>query len=117
SEAHVVCLDGDWPTIAQLSTSTPELEFSPEQLAYVIYTSGSTGLPKGVQISHRALVNFLTTMRQTPGLSPDDVLVAVTTLSFDIAGLELYLPLITGSRVVIAPGESTGRSEERRVGK
>jgi amino acid adenylation domain-containing protein len=108
SEAHVVCLDGDWPTIAQLSSSTPELEFSPEQLAYVIYTSGSTGLPKGVQISHRALVNFLTTMRQTPGLSPDDVLVAVTTLSFDIAGLELYLPLITGSRVVIAPGESTG---------
>ena len=67
----------------------------------MIYTSGSTGEPKGVQIPHRALVNFLTTIRQTPGLGPQDVLVAVTTLSFDIAGLELYLPLTTGARVVV----------------
>src|SRR5205085_5139116 len=56
----------------------------------------------GVQIPHRALVNFLTTMGRRPGLEPDDVLVAVTTLSFDIAGLELWLPLITGARLVVA---------------
>ncbi len=73
-----------------------------EDLAYVIYTSGSTGRPKGVRIPNRALTNFLRAMRDEPGLSADDRLVAVTTLSFDIAGLEMYLPLVVGARVVIA---------------
>jgi amino acid adenylation domain-containing protein len=71
----------------------------------VIYTSGSTGRPKGVQIQHRALVNFLCSMRREPGLTERDTLVAVTTLSFDIAGLELFLPLTTGARMVIAARE------------
>src|SRR5262249_26976596 len=70
--------------------------------AYVIYTSGSTGQPKGVVVPHRAVVNFLTSMAREPGLAPDDVLVAVTTLSFDIAVLELQLPLTLGATVVIA---------------
>jgi amino acid adenylation domain-containing protein len=105
--ARVVCLDGDWPEIARRPATPPTVAADPEQLAYVIYTSGSTGRPKGVQISHRALVNFLTTMRERPGLVARDVLLAVTTLSFDIAGLELYLPLSTGARVVIAPSEAT----------
>jgi len=104
--AHVVCLDTDWSAIAQRPSTPPDVAGDPEQLAYVIYTSGSTGNPKGVQIPHRALVNFLTTMRERPGLTAEDVLVAVTTLSFDIAGLELYLPLTTGARVVIAPSET-----------
>jgi amino acid adenylation domain-containing protein len=106
-EAQIVCLDTDWPVIARRPTDPPAVVTDPEQLAYVIYTSGSTGKPKGVQIPHRALVNFLTSMRQRPGLAARDVLVAVTTLSFDIAGLELYLPLTTGARVVIAPAEAT----------
>ncbi len=75
---------------------------SPENAAYAIYTSGSTGKPKGVVVPHRAVVNFLATMRERPGLSADDVLLAVTTLSFDIAGLELWLPLVVGARVVVA---------------
>jgi len=108
TDARVVCIDSDWPAIASMAVTAPALEANPEQLAYVIYTSGSTGKPKGVQITHRALVNFLVTMGETPGLSAQDVLVAVTTLSFDIAGLELYLPLITGSRVVIATAETSG---------
>lgn len=74
----------------------------PNDLAYVIYTSGSTGKPKGVEVTHRALANFLWSMRAEPGLNERDVLLAVTTLSFDIAGLELYLPLIVGARTVIA---------------
>ncbi|MGA2550909.1 MAG: amino acid adenylation domain-containing protein [Burkholderiaceae bacterium] len=72
-------------------------------LAYVIYTSGSTGKPKGVQVPHRTLVNFLTTMHtQSPGMKADDRLLAVTTLSFDIAELELWLPLVAGATTVIA---------------
>jgi amino acid adenylation domain-containing protein len=102
SDASVVCIDGDWEAISEHPSEPPPSTHDPRQLAYVIYTSGSTGKPKGVQIEHRSLVNFLCTMQATPGLSADDVLLAVTTLSFDIAGLELYLPLITGARVVIA---------------
>jgi amino acid adenylation domain-containing protein len=69
-------------------------------LAYVIYTSGSTGVPKGVEIPHEALVNFLASMQERPGLTARDVLVAVTTFSFDIAGLEIFLPLVTGARLI-----------------
>jgi amino acid adenylation domain-containing protein len=83
----------------------PGVAVDGENPAYVIYTSGSTGRPKGVAVPHRALANFLESMRREPGLRPDDALVAVTSLSFDIAGLELYLPLTTGSRVVLASRE------------
>ncbi len=74
----------------------------PDDLAYIIYTSGSTGKPKGVQIHHQAVVNFLCSMRQSLGIRSDDTFLAVTTLSFDIAVLELLLPLTVGARVVIA---------------
>jgi non-ribosomal peptide synthetase component F len=73
---------------------------------YVIYTSGSTGRPKGVQIPHRALVNLLTSMKAQPGLTLQDSFLAVTTISFDIAALELYLPLIVGARCVLASREA-----------
>ncbi len=87
----------------------------PEDPAYVIYTSGSTGKPKGVVVPHRAVVNFLTSMAREPGLTADDVLVAVTTLSFDIAVLELQLPLTVGATVVIASREEAidGRCPQR----
>jgi amino acid adenylation domain-containing protein len=67
--------------------------------AYVLYTSGSTGRPKGVVVPHGALANFLLSMREEPGLAPADIVAAVTTISFDIAGLELYLPLTCGARI------------------
>jgi amino acid adenylation domain-containing protein len=73
-----------------------------DDLAYVLYTSGSTGKPKGVEVPHRALTNFLLSMREAPGCRTQDILLAVTTLSFDIAGLELLLPLVSGARVEIA---------------
>ncbi len=99
---HIISLD-DWEGIAGnppgTPASSPDGAMSPDTLAYVIYTSGSTGKPKGVQITHRALVNFLHAMQHRPGLTADDVLLAVTTLSFDIAMLELFLPLIVGARV------------------
>jgi amino acid adenylation domain-containing protein len=74
--------------------------------AYVIYTSGSTGKPKGVVVSQRSLVNFVWSMKHTPGMAATDKLLAVTTLSFDIAVLELYVPLIVGAQVIIASRET-----------
>ncbi|MFE3636183.1 amino acid adenylation domain-containing protein [Streptomyces sp. NPDC059168] len=77
----------------------------PSDTAYVIYTSGSTGRPKGVCVPHRALTNFLWSMAREPGCGPGDTLLALTTVCFDISGLELYLPLITGATVEILPAE------------
>src|SRR5207244_5630592 len=104
-DAKVVCLDSHSKAIRAQSSENPSSVAASKDLAYVIYTSGSTGKPKGVQIEHRALVNFLVSMGREPGLDDTDVLLAVTTLSFDIAGLELFLPLIRGARLVIASRE------------
>lgn len=81
---------------------SPNVTIDADDLAYIIYTSGSTGIPKGVEISHGALCNLLLSMQHTPGCHEDDRLLAVTTISFDIAALEIFLPLITGARTVIA---------------
>ena len=75
---------------------------APKDVAYLLYTSGSTGQPKGVRVTHRNLVNFLCSMARKPGLSPTDKLLSITTISFDIAGLELFLPLLAGATVVLA---------------
>lgn len=80
----------------------------PEDPAYVIYTSGSTGRPKGVVVPHRAVSNFLASMQREPGLTEHDRLLAITTLSFDIAVLELLLPLSVGAQVVLADRETAG---------
>ena len=99
-------LDADAGAIAAQSGAPlapdAERDARPEDPAYVIYTSGSTGKPKGVVVPHRAVVNFLVSMAREPGLGAADRLVAVTTLSFDIAVLELLLPLAVGGRVVLA---------------
>ena len=100
--AKVVCLATPETLLAQQSETNLLPVSTSANLAYVIYTSGSTGRPKGVQILHRAVVNFLMSMRKQPGLTADDTLLAITTLSFDIAGLELFLPLIVGARLIIA---------------
>ena len=96
-----VCIDSDWERISTQSDVDPKALSGADHLAYVIYTSGSTGRPKGVQIPHRALVNFLCSMQREPGLSSEDTVLSVTTISFDIFGLELFLPLITGAKVVL----------------
>lgn len=97
---EIVLLEGAVAAATQRSEHASR-RAGPGNLAYVIYTSGSTGTPKGVQITHGALTNVLWAMAREPGFTDRDVLLAVTTLSFDIAALELFLPLIVGGTVVI----------------
>ena len=103
--AQVVRIDTDWPTIARESRHSGGYPLQSEDLAYVIFTSGSTGRPKSVQIPQRALTNLLLSFGRRVSFDETDVMLAVTTLSFDIAGLELYLPLMTGARIVLANAE------------
>ncbi|WP_426111693.1 amino acid adenylation domain-containing protein [Pseudomonas sp. DSP3-2-2] len=85
----------------------PPQRCAPDNLAYAIYTSGSTGKPKGVMVPHGALSNFLWSMAKKPGLKAEDRMLSLTTFSFDIFGLELYLPLIVGARVVLVDKDAT----------
>jgi amino acid adenylation domain-containing protein len=104
-DTPAIMLDRDSVAIEKQSSDPLVSGVSPADLAYLIYTSGSTGRPKGVEVEHRNLVAFLDAMRREPGLGREDTVLAVTTLSFDIAGLELWLPLSNGARVVIATRE------------
>ena len=102
--ARLLCLEDLDPT--NDDPSPVDIVIAPESPAYVIFTSGSTGRPKGVRVPHRAVTNFLLSMQKEPGLTADDVLLAVTTLSFDISVLEIFLPLVTGASVVAADKET-----------
>jgi surfactin family lipopeptide synthetase A len=102
---NTVRLDSDWKLISAESQERPEQKVDAHALAYVMYTSGSTGKPKGVPVEHGSVVNLLLSMQQEPGLDRDDVLLTVTPLSFDISGLEIYLPLISGARLVVAASD------------
>jgi amino acid adenylation domain-containing protein/thioester reductase-like protein len=93
-----IYLDRDAETIAQYSPKNLTVELTADDLAYIIYTSGSTGQPKGVQIKHSALVNLLQSMQIEPGINQTDTLLALTTISFDLAVPDLYLPLIAGAK-------------------
>ncbi|OQS34427.1 hypothetical protein B0T40_15085 [Chromobacterium haemolyticum] len=120
----LVLVDGEqtgWPASAKLltlPTPLPQADgddaplpgdaLHPEAPAYTLFTSGSTGRPKGVQIAHRSLANILRHFRAEPGFGADDVLLSVTTWSFDIAALELLLPLVCGGTVAIAPASASG---------
>ncbi|XXV18932.1 amino acid adenylation domain-containing protein [Sorangium sp. So ce1182] len=108
TSAELVLLDAPGALDGYPSGRPERAELTSRHLAYVIYTSGSTGQPKGVMVEHRSIVNFLTTMQDAPGITAEDVLLGVTSLSFDIAALELYLPLSCGATVVIATRDQVG---------
>lgn len=99
---RILCLDREKERIAQEADHNLGPIATPQDLAYILYTSGSTGQPKGVEIPHHALVNFLSSILGEPGCTAHDVMLSVTTISFDIFGLELYVPLLAGARVEIA---------------
>ncbi|MBB5080137.1 non-ribosomal peptide synthetase [Nonomuraea endophytica] len=85
----------------------------PGDLAYVVYTSGSTGLPKGTDATHAAVVNLLHGAREYLGASPDDRWLLLASMGFDASTLELYLPLISGARVVVAPESARADGAEQ----
>lgn len=88
------------------SSENPAINYNESDIAYLMYTSGSTGLPKGVIIKHSSLINLLKSMQKSPGIKAGDSLLSVTTVSFDIAGLELYLPLISAATLVLADNDT-----------
>jgi amino acid adenylation domain-containing protein len=106
-----VFVDTDRSEIARQSVQNPSVGVLSGNAAYVIYTSGSTGKPKGVIIEHRQVINFLASMRRQTGFSTATAMLAMTSVSFDTAVLELYLPLAFGARVVLA------QTHEARDGK
>lgn len=103
-----LAIDSKKAEILEQSDADLDSDVDPEDVCYVIYTSGSTGKPKGVQVPHGAVVNFLYSMQYEPGFTADDSLLAVTTLSFDIAVLELYLPAISGGKVIVLDAMTAG---------
>lgn len=109
SRTQVICLDSNPESPAKEILKYPDVKGS--DLAYVIFTSGSTGRPKGVEVRHHGLTTFLQAMSAQPGMKSQDVILSVTTISFDIAALELFLPLILGATVRIAPYDATINGE------
>ncbi|WP_428331022.1 non-ribosomal peptide synthetase [Mucilaginibacter sp.] len=106
SSATEILIEDAWAKFDDYSAEEPDVKIEGTDLAYVLYTSGSTGKPKGVQIRHYNLVNFLLSMQKEPGMTADDNILIVTTISFDIAGLEIYLPLITGSQIILTDSDT-----------
>ncbi|MEB0260688.1 MULTISPECIES: amino acid adenylation domain-containing protein [unclassified Mucilaginibacter] len=88
-------VSADYPPIQ------PDVAVTGDDLAYILYTSGSTGKPKGVQIAHHSMVNLMLSLQKAPGISPADKVMATATVCFDIAGLDIYLPLSVGAEIVL----------------
>ncbi|OZY86396.1 hypothetical protein CBP51_05045 [Cellvibrio mixtus] len=99
--AAVINLERHARDISLFSTDSPSTVVDINSQAYVIFTSGSTGKPKGVKVGHNSLINFLLSMKDIPGITRADKMLALTTISFDIHALEIFFPLIAGATIVI----------------
>ena len=106
TSATEVIIEDSLSQLSAFSNQYPLINLKGSDLAYILYTSGSTGKPKAVQIEHHNLVNFLHSMQKLPGITNSDSFLAISTISFDIAGMELYLPLISGAKIVLADTET-----------
>lgn len=106
SNSKALFIEDLFSGLYEFPTTPLTLTVDNNKTAYILYTSGSTGKPKGVPISHKNLVNFLYSMLKAPGIKSEDKLLSITTISFDIAGLELFTPLLSGATLVIANEET-----------
>ncbi|MCO5948043.1 non-ribosomal peptide synthetase [Mucilaginibacter flavidus] len=106
SRAQELLIEEAWSQFEHISTDELDTVIFGDEAAYILYTSGSTGKPKGVVVTHESLANLLLSMQKAPGINPGDRLLAISTISFDIAGLELYLPLTAGAEIVLASSET-----------
>ncbi|WP_179335208.1 non-ribosomal peptide synthetase [Winogradskyella costae] len=106
TSATVLVMEDLFNDLSKFPSTPQNFPVGVDDMAYLLYTSGSTGNPKGVQVTHKNLVNFLYSMLDKPGIEETDKLLSITTISFDIAGLELYLPLLKGATLVIANDET-----------
>src|SRR4029077_17694195 len=104
-DAHVVCLDADWPAIARQPATAPAAGLLQQHPAYVIYTSGSTGTPKGVAVTHGGLVNHMMWMRVDYPVDDKHAVLCRTAISFEAAGWEIWLPLLSGATLCMAPSQ------------
>ena len=97
--------DDIWISRHNYASAPPEIEYNGAHLAYILYTSGSTGQPKGVAVECKNLMNLLLSIQQLPGITPADIMLSITTISFDIAELELLLPIISGAQLIIVDND------------
>lgn len=104
--ASILLIEDLFIDLNEFSQDSLNIEVNQNDIAYLLYTSGSTGKPKGVQVSHKNLVNFLSSMAKEPGIKESDRLLSITTISFDIAGLELFLPLLMGAQLIISDDDT-----------
>ncbi|MDY8134319.1 amino acid adenylation domain-containing protein [Aquimarina sp. 2201CG5-10] len=105
-DTKVLLSEDIFSNLSKYAFSSLNISIDINDVAYIMYTSGSTGKPKGVMVTHKNLVNFLCSMMDEPGIKENDKLLSITTISFDIAGLELFLPLLKGATLVIANDET-----------
>ncbi len=106
TKVREIVLEDIWKKLSAYPALEPEIKVEGNDLAYILYTSGSTGKPKGVEIEHHNLVNFLCSMQKILSVKDQDSLMAVTTISFDISGMEVYLPLLSGATLILVDGET-----------
>ncbi|MEH1015836.1 amino acid adenylation domain-containing protein [Micromonospora sp. CPCC 206060] len=113
-----------WPDVTTIdlddeqsgpADEAPSASGDPDDLAYLIYTSGSTGRPKGIRVPHRGVVNLVTDVARTLGCGPADRWLFLTSVSFDIAALEVFAPLLTGGAVVVAGASSVYAVDQVRA--
>jgi amino acid adenylation domain-containing protein len=105
TSATKLSIEDIWLQLDNYSVTEPNVSIKSDNVAYLLYTSGSTGKPKGVQITHGSLLNLLLSIQKRPGLTPQDTWLATATISFDISVLELFLPIVTGARLIVADSE------------
>ncbi|WP_282124678.1 non-ribosomal peptide synthetase [Algibacter mikhailovii] len=108
TNSEILLFEEVFKKISEYPNTQPDIPVTNNDIAYLLYTSGSTGKPKGVPVTHKNLVNFLFSMIEEPGIKESDKLLSITTISFDIAGLELFTPLLTGALLVLT-NEETAR--------